>query len=164
MCNIFYGQPIPTRVIFDLSATEKKNWSQYFGLVGEISQYFVLVGDIWNILWLRYYQFNTKCNLTLTWAHLPFLRAIPFEKLVGEGGVWRAKYFLRYELLSSNFQMSKNFCLITDRQTESDAYEPPVQWHRWAQKIIVSSFEVGGENKKNATLRWREPTCQYHNL
>ena len=34
------------------------------------------------------------------------------------------------------------FGLVTYRQTESDAYEPTVHWHRWAQKCVHIALGV----------------------
>ena len=42
--------------------------------------------------------------------------------------------FLRYELVSSELSSSELSSSEFPLQTESDAYEPTVQQHRWAQK------------------------------
>ena len=39
------------------------------------------------------------------------------------------------DFLSSDFLSRVNFGQVTDIQTESDAYEPTVHTHRWAQKL-----------------------------
>ncbi len=47
------------------------------------------------------------------------------------------------DLFKRNGTVSKrnmNLCLVTDRHTESNAYEPTVHTHRWAQKFGLIYF------------------------
>ena len=41
----------------------------------------------------------------------------------------------RYNTIRDKNYYPVNFGNVTDRQTESDAYEPTLQYARWAQKL-----------------------------
>ena len=64
---------------------------------------------------------------------------------------------MRYELTSSELPSSEFL-----RRTESDAYEPTVQQHRWAKKLVakttrvVSDVNVGLLNSRYLSPGWSD--------
>ncbi len=56
------------------------------------------------------------------------------------------EYFPRYQIISSLI-----FGPGTHGQTQSDAYEPTVHKHRWAQKSPLS-ISIGGLKNKNYNM------------
>ena len=49
---------------------------------------------------------------------------------------------------------SSTFGLGTHIQTESDAYEPTMHWHRWAQQVLWETLYISPGDALSKSIKW----------